>query len=102
MTRDPTACASLDELRAEIDRLDGDLIVLLARRAACIDRAAELKRATGLPARIDGRVEEVVANAAARARAQGLDAEAVAALWRRIVEWSIAREERALAGDAPR
>ncbi len=102
MTRDPAACANLDELRAEIDRLDGDLIALLARRAACIDRAADLKRAAGLPARIDIRVEEVVGNAAARARAEGLDADAVAALWRRIVDWSIAREERALAEDAPR
>jgi isochorismate pyruvate lyase len=98
MTRDPNACASMDELRVEIDRIDRELVALLARRAACIDRAAELKRAAGLPARIEERVDEVLANARAAAGAQALDAALVGRLWREIVEWSIAREERALAG----
>jgi isochorismate pyruvate lyase len=96
MTRDPAACASMDELRAEIDRIDRDLVALLARRAGYVDRAVELKRAAGLPARIDARVDEVVANARAAAAAGGLDPDLAAALWDRIVEWSIAREERAL------
>jgi isochorismate pyruvate lyase len=89
----------MDELRAEIDRIDRELIALLIRRAACIDRAVELKRAAGLPARIDERVAEVLANARAAAEAGGLDAALVAALWERIVEWSIAREDRALERD---
>ena len=97
MTRDPGACAGMDELRAEIDRIDRELVALLARRAAYIDRAAELKRAAGLPARIPERVEEVLGNAGAAAVAGGLDRGLVVALWREIVEWSIAREEHALA-----
>jgi isochorismate pyruvate lyase len=99
MARDPHDCRSMSDLRAEIDRIDRALIALLARRAACIDRAATLKRAEGLPARIEDRIEEVVANARRAAEAGGLDAAAVAALWRGIVEWSVAREERALARD---
>jgi isochorismate pyruvate lyase len=98
MTREPGACASMDELRAEIDRVDRELLALLARRAACIDRAVTLKRAAGLPARVPERVEAVIGNACAEAAAAGLDRSLVLALWREIVEWSIAREERALAG----
>ena len=45
MTREPAACASMAELRAEIDRLDRELVALLARRAGYIDRAVAVKRA---------------------------------------------------------
>jgi isochorismate pyruvate lyase len=84
------------ELRAEIDRIDGELVALLARRIACIDRAIELKPAAGLPARIGPRVEEVAGNAARVAAAWGLPAADVEALWRQIIEWSIAREAAVL------
>jgi isochorismate pyruvate lyase len=88
-------------IRDEIDRLDRELVALLVRRAACIDRAAAVKRAEGLPARIDARVDAVIANACAEAAAAGLDPELVGELWTRIVDWSIAREERALAEVRP-
>ena len=97
MTSDPATCAPMADVRAEIDRLDREIVALLARRARCIDRAAEVKRREDLPARIDARVDEVIANARAGAVAAGLDPGLAEALWRRIVDWSIAREERALA-----
>jgi isochorismate pyruvate lyase len=87
------------EVRAEIDRLDRELVALLARRAAYIDRAAALKRSEGLPARIEERVREVLGNARAAAEARSLDPALVDRLWRCIVEWSIAREERTLRED---
>jgi isochorismate pyruvate lyase len=80
------------ELRVEIDRLDADLVALLAERARYIDRATEIKAEVGLPARIDARVAEVISNAREAAAARGLDPDLVEALWTRIVEWSIARE----------
>jgi isochorismate pyruvate lyase len=92
----PKSCADMASLRALIDRIDRDLVALLAERAACIDRAAELKRGAKLPARIEARVGEVLDNVRAEAAAQGLDPDLAAALWRRLIEWSIAREERAL------
>ncbi|MBP7002787.1 chorismate mutase [Amaricoccus sp.] len=88
-------------IRGEIDRLDRDLVALLVRRAACIDRAVAVKRAEGLPARIDARVDEVMANVRAIAAAEGLDPDLVGEIWARLVEWSIAREERALGEDRP-
>ena len=85
------------EVRAGIDALDARIVALLAERAGYIDRAAALKPAEGLPARIDARVEEVVANVRAAARAEGLDPDLAEALWRQLIDWSIAREERKMA-----
>ena len=87
------------ELRAEIDRIDAALVDLLAERITYIDRAAELKPALGLPARIDDRVEEVVAKVRASAVARGVDPDLAEALWRRLIDWSIAREEVVLGSE---
>ncbi|TCP62257.1 isochorismate pyruvate lyase [Rhodovulum bhavnagarense] len=84
------------ELRAGIDALDRELVALLACRARFIDRAAELKQAAGLPARIGARVDEVLANARANARAAGLDPDLAERLWRDMVEWAIQHEEAAM------
>ena len=94
--KEPSTIATMAELRAEIDALDARLVALLADRARLIDRAAELKPGEGMPARIAARVEEVVGNAAAAATAQGLDPALVEGIWRALVNWSIAREERVL------
>jgi isochorismate pyruvate lyase len=48
MTKPPAHCANMTELRAEIDRLDKDLVALLAQRTAYIDRAAQIKSGVGL------------------------------------------------------
>jgi isochorismate pyruvate lyase len=93
----PADCKSMAELRVAIDTLDIDIVRLLALRARYIDRASELKRLEGLPANIPVRVEEVVANVKARASIEGLDPELTETLWRRLIAWSIAREEAAMA-----
>ncbi len=93
-------CQSMAELRAQIDLLDRKLVSLLALRAGYIDRAAELKPAENLPARIDHRVAAVLDNVRASARDQGLDPDLATDLWRTLIEWSIAREERVL-GPSP-
>ena len=85
--------ASMAELRVEIDALDGAIVAQLAARAVLIDRAVQLKPAEGMPARINSRVEEVVANVRRHAEAEGLDPALVEALWRRFIDWSIDREE---------
>jgi isochorismate pyruvate lyase len=85
------------DLRAEIDRIDRSLIGLFAERACYIDRAAQLKAGSGLPARIADRVEQVVVNVRGHAAAAGVDPDLAEKLWRRLIDWSIAREEAALA-----
>ena len=97
----PAECDTMADIRAEIDRLDSELVALFAQRARYIDRAAQVKAGIGLPARIDARVEEVVANVRRLALAQGLPPEGIETLWRGLIDWSITREERYLEGKTP-
>lgn len=99
--KNPADCANMTELRAVIDDLDRQLVALLRRRQDCIDRAAELKPAEGMPARITARVEQVVANVRAHAAGAGLDPALAELLWRGMIDWSIAREERVLGPSGP-
>lgn len=92
----PADCADMADLRCQIDRLDVDLVRLLAQRAGYIDRAVQLKMANNLPARIPERVEQVIGNARAAAQAEGLDPDLADDLWRVLVDWSIAREARTI------
>ena len=92
----PTDCNSMADIRAEIDRIDAGLMTALAERAQYIDRAAQIKTAIGLPARIPDRVEEVVANVGRLAATHGLPPEIYQKMWRDLIDWSIAREERLL------
>jgi len=100
--RKPADCTTMAEIRAEIDRLDDDLVRLFAERAGFIDRAAEIKAGVDLPARIEARVEEVVANVRRHAESYGLPPDLVEKLWRRLIDWSIAREESRLGPDSLR
>ncbi|MFZ5751895.1 MAG: chorismate mutase [Pseudomonadota bacterium] len=98
----PEDCTSMAEIRGEIDRLDETLVRLFAERAAYIDRAAEIKAGADLPARIETRVEQVVANVRRHADTYGLPPDLVEKLWRRLIDWSIAREESRLGPDSLR
>jgi len=101
MARAPEDCSTMAELRIEIDALDADLVAGLARRGRFIDRAAVLKPGEGLPARIDRRVEDVVAHVRLRAEQEGTDPELIEQLWRVLIGWSIAQEEKAMGPDRP-
>jgi isochorismate pyruvate lyase len=89
---------TMAEVRAEIDRIDSEIVELLVRRAGCIDGAIAVKRRVALPARIDSRVSEVLDRVRQAGAARGLEPEFIDSLWRTIIEWSIARGERALDG----
>jgi len=92
----PQDCGTMQELRIQIDKLDRQLIELLVTRATYIDRASELKPGEGLPARIPERVEDVVQKVRANSADLGLDPDLAERLWRILIDWSIAREERVL------
>lgn len=96
----PGACSTMVDIRAEIDRIDRELLDRFAERARYIDRAAAIKAQVGLPARITNRVEEVVANVRRHAATLGIEPDLAERLWRKLIEWSIAREDDALGRDA--
>ena len=88
----PVDCNNMDELRHQIDKLDVKIIELLANRSKFIDRATELKKSNGMPARIPERIESVVSNARNAAEELDLDADLVEKIWRILIDWSIKRE----------
>ena len=92
----PADCPDMPTLRAQIDTLDRELVRLLALRTTYIDRAVEIKSGVGLPAKIPARVEDVVAKVKATATEEGLDTAIAEALWRQLIDWSIAREAKTI------
>ena len=88
----PGDCNSMDQLRHQIDKLDVKIIELLANRSEYIDRATELKKSNGMPARIPERIETVVSNSRNAAEDLDLDADLVEKIWRILINWSIQRE----------
>lgn len=92
----PDDCQSMAELRQQIDAIDIALIGLLVTRSRYIDRAVDLKKIEGLPARTTDRVAEVLSKVAATAKEQGLDPDLARRLWTELIEWSIERESREL------
>ena len=51
---------NLDELRAALSDLDGELLALVARRQALSEQVAEVKRSTGRATRDFAREREVI------------------------------------------
>jgi isochorismate pyruvate lyase len=82
------------EVRAEIDRIDRALVKLLSERQRYIERAAEIK-SDRLTVRDEVRVEDVIGKVLSEARKAGLSAEIAEAVWRTLVERSIALEFQA-------
>ena len=85
------ACTTMAEVRLGVDALDRDLVALLARRFAYMDAAARIKPAREA-VRDEDRKAQVIANARAAAANAGLPDAAIADLWERLVEASIAYE----------
>lgn len=92
----PNACQTMADLRAQIDTIDIELINLLVTRSRYIDRAVDLKKIEGLPARTTDRVAEVLDKVGSTATKKGLDPDLARKLWAELIEWSIQREIREL------
>ncbi len=96
--RTPTACHSLEDVREEIDRLDGQIIALLRQRADYVHVAAGFKNdetAVAAPER-----QKTVLEARRRwAGREGLDPDFVERLYQEILAYFIAREMKSWKGN---
>jgi isochorismate pyruvate lyase len=92
----------MSDVRRIIDELDDELVALLAKRQRQIERAAKVKPALGIPARVPDRVDEVLARVLGAARREGMSVELALNLWTTIIEWSIQYEERLMGDRAPK
>ncbi|WP_029075359.1 chorismate mutase [Kaistia adipata] len=96
MTRTPADCTTKAHIRTEIDRLDGELVALLAERFGYVRRMAEIKSSPD-EALVPERVDEVLDRVAVAAVTAGLDEELARDLWRKLIEWNIDYERRTIA-----
>ncbi|HBS31568.1 MAG TPA: chorismate mutase [Parvularcula sp.] len=92
----PSDCKTMDEVRAEIDRVDQGLVDLLAERWSFVDRMWELKRAEAAQANVPWRNRAVIERVRARAVEAGLPPEMAEALWRQIIGWGIQYQDERL------
>lgn len=87
----PEDCTAMEEVRAEIDRLDRILVGLLAERQRYIEAAGRIKpRADEV--RLPWRIEDVVAKVLAEADKQGLSKRIAEPVWRQLIDCCIDHE----------
>jgi isochorismate pyruvate lyase len=90
----PAACADMRDLRVEIDRLDREIVALLAERSGYVARAAQIKKDRA--AIVDeGRIAQVISGARSQAAERGADPDLIEAIYRAMIAAFIAFEERA-------
>lgn len=92
-SKPPASCAEMSDVRAEIDRLDQQIVALLAERSGYVARAAELKKNRAAIVD-DARIKQIVARVRADAVSHGADAELMEAIYRAMIAAFIAFEER--------
>jgi isochorismate pyruvate lyase len=88
-------CANMEEVRAEIDRIDAALVDLIGERFTFVDRAWQLKQSPA-EARVPWRIQQVIDRVRARAAEKGIPPELAEALWRQMIGWFIQYEEEKL------
>ncbi len=92
MRKTPDQCNSMAELRNEIDRIDDELILLLAKRCQYVDRATVLKVVERLPPKTEDRIAQVLAAVRRRASQAGLDEALASQIWSMLIDWGVAYE----------
>ncbi len=90
-------CASLDQVREQIDRVDEEIVRLLGERSGFVRQAVRFKRSAD-EARAPARVEQVVARVRGLAGNAGADPELVEQVYRAMIAWFVADELSRLDG----
>jgi isochorismate pyruvate lyase len=87
-------CALMEEVRAEIDRIDRQLVRLMAERQSYIEAAARIKDRES-EVRLEWRIEDVVSKVLAAADREGLSKRIAEPVWRELIERCIEHEQDA-------
>ncbi|MEX1147401.1 MAG: chorismate mutase [Sphingomonadales bacterium] len=81
-------CHDMDDVRREIDRLDRDIVALLAERQSYIEQAARIKDSRET-VRDEDRVADVITKVLRTAATEGANPDMVEKVYRVMVEWCI-------------
>jgi len=84
-------CRVMEEVRVEIDRIDRELVMLIAERQGYIEAAARIKDRED-EVRLEWRIEEVVAKVLRAAETAGLSKRIAEPVWREMIERCIEHE----------
>ena len=85
----------MKEVREEIDLIDKELVLLLARRQKCIEMAAMVKKDKNLIVD-EERIEDVINKVTSFGDSCGLNKDISEPLWRKLIELSIDHEFKEL------
>ena len=96
---DIEVCKSLDRVRANIDRIDSEIIRLIAQRGKYVAQAATFKKSE-TEVRDSSRVETVVQKVRNTAERYGASPDMVEAIYREMISRFISSEMSAYKGDA--
>jgi len=90
------SCASMAEVRANVDALDDILVPLLVERGGYMTQAA-INKPKAEHVRDEARIEAIVQRVRARAEAEGGEPDVIEAIYRSMMEAYIAYEHREFA-----
>ena len=93
MTTTPEQCESLAQVREQIDRIDTQIVQLLAERGGYVLAAARFKRSAA-EVRAPQRVEQVIDRVRALAERQGAMPDVVERIYREMIEAFTDAEQR--------
>lgn len=95
----PKDCATKQDVRAEIDRIDQSLLRLFAERHAYVTRMAELK-ANVEEVQAPERITEVITRLRGMADELDMDSDQAETIWRTLIDWNIAYEKNIITARA--
>lgn len=94
--KDPADCVTRQDIRSSIDAIDEELLRIFVIRQGYIRRMAQLKQHPSEA--FDGeRIETMVRHLMDRAEEMGLEGDQVEKVWRVLIDWNVAYEERTIA-----
>ena len=82
---------TMTDVREQVDRIDAEIIALMAQRFACMDAAARIKQDRNV-VRDEVRKAAVLQNVKQLAEKAGIPVPLMAAIWEMLVETSISYE----------
>jgi isochorismate pyruvate lyase len=97
LTKLPIDCATKEDVRDEIDRIDQALLGLHAERHRYVTRMAEIKTDPH-EAYDPARIEAVIARMRRRAEELDLDEDQAELIWRTLINWNVNYEKGIIAG----
>jgi isochorismate pyruvate lyase len=96
LTKSPADCATKDDVRAELDRIDQALLGLFAERHRYVTRMAEIKTDPH-EAHDPVRIAAILDKQRQRADELGLDEDQAELIWKTLIDWNVNYEKGIIA-----